>query len=151
MNDPGLTALLRATGATLTWRPGERYVLVTTSAPAVVTFAIGDRRYDVGSDRAAGEFCPLRARRRGVSSAHRSACGRSIVALRQDGRSAVLQPQLSTLDVRRASADVTFIVHGGAPLRPRVTQSASSVIYAFDGVGTTLAGTRAIGSAAFAP
>src|SRR5215472_12622975 len=36
--DPGLQALLRATGAVITWKPGERYVLITTSVPVVVSF-----------------------------------------------------------------------------------------------------------------
>src|SRR6185312_11886853 len=46
--DPGLQTLLRATGAILTWKPGERYVMITTSVPVVVSFAVGDRRYEVG-------------------------------------------------------------------------------------------------------
>ncbi len=146
VNDPGLAALLRATAATLTWRPGERYVLVTTSTPVVVTFAIGDRRYDVGSIALQASFAPYL--RGDEAFLPLTEVLRALdVALRQDGRSAVLQPQLSTLDVRQTNADVTLIAHGGAPLRPRVAQqSGSSVTYAFDGVGTALTGTRQIES-----
>jgi N-acetylmuramoyl-L-alanine amidase len=40
---------------------------------------------------------------------------------------------------------VTVLAHGGAPLHPRVVaQTSSSVTYAFDGVGTALAGTRQV-------
>ncbi|MDQ2872172.1 MAG: hypothetical protein M3R35_03470, partial [Candidatus Eremiobacteraeota bacterium] len=46
--DPGLKSLLGALGATLTWQQGERYVLVTTAEPLVVSFAVGDTEYDVG-------------------------------------------------------------------------------------------------------
>src|SRR5579872_7520747 len=48
IHDPGLRALLRAAGASLTWQPGDRDVLITTSVPAVVSFAVGDRLYNVG-------------------------------------------------------------------------------------------------------
>ncbi|HXM07525.1 MAG TPA: hypothetical protein VN936_08670, partial [Candidatus Acidoferrum sp.] len=58
IDDPAFRALLRADGASLAWKPGERYVLVTTAAPAVVTFAIGDQRYDVGPIALQAPFAP---------------------------------------------------------------------------------------------
>jgi N-acetylmuramoyl-L-alanine amidase len=142
VNDPGLRTLLRATGAAVTWRPGDRYVLITTSAPVVVSFAVGDRRYDIGpiSLQAAvapyvqGDevYLPLTEVLRSLD-----------LALRQDGALAVLQPQLDFLDVRASVNRADIVAHGGAPLHPRVVQdSASSVTYEFDGVGTTLAGVR---------
>ena len=54
-----IQALLKATGALLTWKPGERYVLITTSAPVVVSFALGDRRYDVGPITLEAAFAPF--------------------------------------------------------------------------------------------
>ncbi len=144
VNDPGLTALLRATGALLTWKPGERYVLITTSVPTVVSFAIGDRRYDVGPislqagfapyERGGEVFLPLNELLRALD-----------LALRQDGAVKILQPQLDSLEVRQESDSVTLLAHAGAPLNPRVVvQTPSTVTYAFDGVGTTLSGTRQV-------
>ena len=66
--DPGLQSLLSATGAFLTWKPGERYVLITTSAPTVVSFAVGDRRYDVGPIALQAGIAPILAWRRSVSA-----------------------------------------------------------------------------------
>ncbi|MGA2760902.1 MAG: hypothetical protein ABSF08_11340, partial [Candidatus Cybelea sp.] len=59
VNDPGFTALLSDTGASLTWKPGERFILITTSVPTVVSFAIGDRRYDVGPISLQASFAPF--------------------------------------------------------------------------------------------
>ncbi len=146
INDAGLRTLLRATGAVVTWRPGDRYVLITTSAPVVVSFAIGDRRYDIGpiglqatiapyvqGDEA---YLPLNELLRSLD-----------LALRQDGATAVLQPQLDSLDVRASGNRADVIAHAGAPLRPRIVQDGQgSVTYEFDGVGTTLTGTRNVNS-----
>ena len=144
VNDPGFAALLRSTGAVLTWKPGERYILITTSEPTVVSFAIGDRRYDVGPialqasiapyERGEEAFLPLDEVLRSLD-----------LALRQDGAGKVLQPQLATLDVRHVNDLAVLNVHGGATLHPRIVrQTGSEVVYAFDGVGTTLSGTRQI-------
>ncbi|HEX3370337.1 MAG TPA: N-acetylmuramoyl-L-alanine amidase [Candidatus Cybelea sp.] len=147
VDDPGLATLLRATGAVLTWRPGERYVLVTNSVPVVISFAIGDRRYDVGpialqantapflvGDEA---YLPMRELLRSLD-----------LALRQDGSVAVLQPQLSSLDVRQQGERVTLLAHGGAVMHARIVQQTPTTIaYAFDGVGTTLTGSRPPGGA----
>ncbi|HEY2475005.1 MAG TPA: N-acetylmuramoyl-L-alanine amidase [Candidatus Cybelea sp.] len=148
VEDPALATLLRATGAALTWHPGERYVLVTNSVPVVISFAIGDRRYDVGpialqantapfliGDEA---YLPLRELLRSLD-----------LALRQDGGAAVLQPQLSSLSLRQVGGRVTLLAHGGAPLHARIVQqSPSTITYAFDGVGTALAGSRQAGAGA---
>lgn len=144
VNDPGFAALLRSTGSVLTWKPGERYILITTSEPTVVSFAIGDRRYDVGPialqasiapyQRGEEAFLPLDEVLRSLD-----------LALRQDGAGKVLQPQLATLDVRHVNDLAVLNVHGGATLHPRIVrQTGSEVVYAFDGVGTTLSGTRQI-------
>ncbi|HEX4013901.1 MAG TPA: N-acetylmuramoyl-L-alanine amidase [Candidatus Cybelea sp.] len=140
--DPGLAALLRDAGAVLTWRPGERYVLVTNSVPVVISFALGDRRYDVGpialqantapfviGDEA---YLPMRELLRSLD-----------LALRQDGPVAVLQPQLSSFDLRQQGGRATMLAHAGAVLHARVVaQTPTSISYAFDGVGTTLSGSR---------
>lgn len=144
INDPGLRALLRATGASLTWQPGDRYVMIATAVPLVVSFAIGDRRYDVGPIALQAAFAPYQAGNEVYLPLNELL--RSLdLALRQDGAAFVLQPQLDALDVRTAGNRADVVAHGGAALRPRVTaQSASAITYEFDGVGTPLTGTRAV-------
>ena len=96
-------------------------MLVTNSVPVVISFAIGDRRYDVGpialqantapfliGDEA---YLPMRELLRSLD-----------LALRQDGSVAILQPQLSSLDVRQQGERVTLLAHGGAVLHARIAQ-----------------------------
>jgi N-acetylmuramoyl-L-alanine amidase len=146
VNDPGFATLLRESGAVLTWKPGERYVLITTDVPVVVSFSIGDRRYDVGPISLQASFAPFQ---RGDEAylPFNEVLHALDLALRQDGSVAVLQPQLASLDVRNEGDRVALLAHGGAPLRPRIVQqSGAQVTYEFDGVGTTLAGTRPVGA-----
>jgi N-acetylmuramoyl-L-alanine amidase len=146
IGDPGFQTLLRDVGAVLTWKPGERYVLITTSVPVVVSFAIGDRRYDVGPISLEAGFAPYQ-RGDEVYLPLTEVLRALDLALRQDGPVAVLQPQLASLDVRTEGYRVTLLAHAGAPLRPRiVAQNGGAVTYEFDGVGTTLTGTREVGA-----
>jgi N-acetylmuramoyl-L-alanine amidase len=146
VEDPGFQTLLRSTGALLTWKPGERYILITTSVPTVVSFALGDRRYDVGPVALEASFAPYERGSEAYLPMTEVLRGLDL-ALRQDGAIAILQPQLASLDVRQASDRVVLVAHGGATLHPRiVTQTPKEVTYAFDGVGTALIGTRQINS-----
>jgi N-acetylmuramoyl-L-alanine amidase len=144
VTDPGFQTLLHATGALLTWKPGERYVLITTSAPVVVSFAIGDRRYDVGPISLQASFAPY-ARGNEVYLPFDEVLRALDLALRRDGGVAILQPQLAALDLRQDGNRMTLLAHGAAPLHPRtVRESATAITYAFEGVGTTLGGSRQI-------
>ena len=145
VEDPGFQSLLRVTGAQLTWRPGERYVLISTPVPAVVSFAIGDRRYDVGPIALQASFAPF-LRGNEAYLPLNEVLGSLDLAMRQDGAVNVLQPQLAAFDVRQDGNAVVLLAHAGAPIRPRIVrQSGGSITYAFDGVGTALTGTKSIG------
>ena len=142
VDDPGFQTLLRATGAKLTWHTGERYVLISTPVPTVVSFAIGDRRYDVGPIALQASFAPFL---RGTEAylPLNELLGSLDLAMRQDGSTNVLQPQLAAFDVRQDGNAVVLLAHAGAPIRPRIVrQSGGSITYAFDGVATALTGTK---------
>jgi len=144
VEDPGFQALLHDSGAVLTWKPGERYVLITTAAPVVVSFALGDRRYDVGPISLQASFAPYE---RGTEAylpfdEVLSALG---LALRRDGSVLVLQPQLAGLDTRQDGNRTILLARGGTTLHPRIVRESNvAITYAFDGVGTSLTGTRQI-------
>ena len=140
IDDPALRSLLKSLGATLTWRPGDHIVLITTSAPEVIGFSVGNAQYSVGPITAQGRFAPYLngsevylpfddvMRALGVSA--------------QDG---VLERLLTSLDVQGYGVQAVLIAHGGGVLRPRVvTDTPDRVVYEFDGVGTTLAPQRAV-------
>lgn len=129
----------------LTWRPGERYVLITTSVPVVVSFAIGDARYDVGPIALQGSFAPFLVSDEAYLPL-RDVLHALDLDLRRDGNATILQPVLASLDVRDEGARVTLFAHAGAVLHPRVVaDTPSSITYAFDGVGTTLSGNHSVG------
>ncbi len=145
VNDPGFQALLRASGAILTWKPGERYLLITTAVPSVVSFAMGDRRYDVGPIALQASFAPYQRGDEAFLPLDEALSALDL-ALRQDGRATVLQPQLAGLDLRQDGDRVTLLAHAGAPVTAKVVrQTPNAVTYAFDGVGTELAATRQVG------
>ncbi len=146
IGDPGFASLLRNTGALLTWKPGERYVLITTSVPTVVSFAVGDRRYDVGPIALQASFAPYQHGNE-IYLPLNEVLASLDLALRQDGAVKVLQPQLGALDVREDAGRVTLSAHAGAPFHLRlVSESDDAIAYAFDGVGTALTGKRRIGA-----
>ena len=142
IEDPGLLTLLRAIGASLTWQPGNRYVLISTPVPQVVSFAVGDRRYDVGPIALQAGVAPYQQGDE-IYLPLRELLASLDLAMRRDGMVTVLQPQLDSLDVRTSANRTDVIARAGAPLRPRIIrQSQASIAYEFDGVGTTLPGTR---------
>jgi len=145
VNDASLRGVLRAIGATLTWRRGRRDVIVTTASHELVTFTVGDRRYEAGSVSAQAPFAPyLKA---GVPFLP-TAPLLSALALGSapQGRTLVLEPEISSLDVRSSGAGTTIVAVAAMPLRPRVVRQAPrQVTYAFDGVGSTVSGTRPVG------
>ena len=144
--DPALQTLLAATGAFLTWKPGERYILVTTSVPTVVSFAIGDRRYDVGPIALQAGIAPY-VRGDEAYLPLREVLATLDLAMQSTPSGNVLQPELAAIDIRQDGVRTTVLAHGGALLHARVVrESAAAVTYAFDGVGTTLAGTRRAGA-----
>jgi len=59
-DDPGLHALVSAKGGALTWDPDNQYVLITFPGPTVISFAIGDPHYLVGSVTETAAFAPFR-------------------------------------------------------------------------------------------
>ncbi len=147
VRDPGLQELLHEIGASLTWNPGERYVLFTTAEPAIISFAVGDARYDVGPRSAQASFAPYESGG-SVYVPFDELMSALYLAPKRDGDATVIQPQLAAFDVRGDAAGSTIVARAGIPLRARVvSESATQLVYAFDGVGTTLDRSRAIRSA----
>lgn len=143
-DDPGLQTLLARVGATLTWQPGERYVLFTTAEPVVVSFAVGDPRYDVGPVRQTAPFAPY------LLDGHPYVPLDELVhaldfAIKADGSQLVLQPQLASLDVQASGGGTKLVAHAGIPLDSHVNSyPGNKLVVVFDGVGSTLPSTRTL-------
>jgi N-acetylmuramoyl-L-alanine amidase len=144
IEDPGLRVLLQSIGAVLTWHPGERYVLITTAQPQVVSFSVGDTAYDVGPVTAQAGFAPYLVGEE-VYVPLDELLRALYLAPHRDGAQTVLQPQLAAIDVQGSGSEAVLVAHGAGILQPRVAnESADEIVYIFDGVGTTLARTRPV-------
>ncbi len=144
VQDPALATLLRVTGAVMTWHPGERYVLITTAEPQVISFSVGERAYEIGPLEAQAQMAPYTYGDEVYLPLDDLLHALSL-ALRPDGSTVVLQPQLSSLDVQSNGGGVSLVAHAGLPLHPRVVEDdAQKVVYEFDGLGSTLAAQRAV-------
>jgi N-acetylmuramoyl-L-alanine amidase len=144
IDDSGLRALLKDIGAVLTWHPGERYVLITTSQPQVVSFSVGDMAYEVGPVTAQASFAPFLIGTE-VYLPFDELMRALYLAPKRDGLETVLQPQLASLDVRGSGLQALIVAHGAGTLQPRVlSDGGDRVEYEFDGVGTTLPRTRPV-------
>jgi N-acetylmuramoyl-L-alanine amidase len=147
IEDPVFAALLRALHATMTWRPGEREIFVTTAEPEVISFAIGDTRYSAGRVESEAGFAPFL---RGTEAYVPLDPLLAALSLRQveeqKGRLHVLEPQLTALDVSNAGGKTVVAAFAGMQLQPRIVQQTpAQITYEFDGVGSTLTGARTIG------
>ena len=138
VDDPGLKELLNRLGATVTWGPRERYVLFTTAEPVIVSFAVGDPRYDVGPVTQQAGFAPFV--RNGVPYVPFDELMRALdLAPVRYGGEIVLQPQLAAIDVRGTGSSSKLVAHAGIPLDYRVvSQSADRIVLEFYGVASTL-------------
>ncbi|HET9096479.1 MAG TPA: N-acetylmuramoyl-L-alanine amidase [Candidatus Baltobacteraceae bacterium] len=141
-DDAGVQALLAAIGATLTWQPGERYVLFTTAEPVVISFAIGDPRYDVGPVKQTAPFAPF------LLNGHPYIPLDELVhaldfAIKADGSQLILQPQLASLDLQASDTGAKLVAHAGIPLDARVSAYAGNkIVITFPGVGSMLPSSR---------
>jgi N-acetylmuramoyl-L-alanine amidase len=142
IDDPGLATLLHAAGATLTWRPGERYVLITSALPQVISFSVGDQGYQVGQITATAAFAPFLMGTE-VYLPFDDLMHALYIASKRDGGFNVLEPQLASVDVEGSSSQAVLVAHAGARLAARVVASAADrVVYEFDGVGSDLPPSR---------
>ncbi len=140
IDDPALRGLLKSLGATLTWRPGDRGVLIATSAPDVISFGVGDAQYSVGALTAQARFAPYLNGSEIYLPFEDLMHALGVAA--QDG---VLERLLTSVDVQGYGIQAVLIARGGGVLHPPVVADGPDrVVYEFDGVGTTLAPQRTI-------
>lgn len=140
VEDPAFRSLLKTLGATLTARPRDRNVLITTAAPDVISFGVGDAQYSVGPLTAQARFAPY-ANGDEVFLPFDDVMHALGIAP-QDG---ILERLLTSVDVQGYGVQAVLVARGAGILHPRVvSESPERVVYAFDGVGTTLAPQRAV-------
>lgn len=144
LHDPAVQSLLTHTGASVTWQPGERYVLVTTAEPRIVSFALGDTRYDSGDVSARAAFAPYE--RDGDVYLPLYALARALyLEPKNDRGTIVLQPQIAVAEVQSQRDVAAVVLHGALPLRAsKRSVLRDRVVYEFAGFGSTLERSRKV-------
>ncbi len=144
VNDPAFRSLLASLGATLTWHPGERYILVSTPQPLVLNFSVGDRRYDMGLLSADASIAPFVQGQEAYLPLDDVLRALSLNPVR-DGNDMVLQPLLTSIDVQGNATQALIVAHAAMPLHPKiVSQSTDHVVFTFDGVASSIDGARPV-------
>ncbi|MFN2450014.1 MAG: N-acetylmuramoyl-L-alanine amidase [Candidatus Baltobacteraceae bacterium] len=145
IDDPGVRALLERLAATVTWQPDQRYILVTTAQPEVISFALGDRRYDVGPVTQTAPFAPFLLDGEAFVPLDELLHGLGLAAKTQ-GTQQVLQPQITSLDVQQpAGGGAKVIARGALPLDGTIlAQGNGKIVVAFAETGSALPPSRVV-------
>jgi N-acetylmuramoyl-L-alanine amidase len=138
-DDYGLGRFLTKLSATLSFQPGQKYIVITSGDHRTVTFTLGDRHYTVDGVAQTAAFAPYVAGG-GAFLPFLDLARALYVAPVKDGPVLVLQPQIAALDVRSESRMTIVTLRGASPLHfKRLSDPADShVSLAFIGTGSTL-------------
>jgi len=146
--DDGLRRFLERLGATVSYQPQQRYVVVTAQDRRTIVFTIGDPGYTTAGVRAQAPFAPT-ADGNDVVLPFYALARALFVEPVQNGAETVLQPRIGALDVR-SDANRTYVtVRGAMPLLSTMNaESTDRVQVSFTGLGSSLAPERrAVGTA----
>ncbi len=146
--DSGLSKLLARLGATVSYQPQQRYVVVTAADHRTIAFTLGTAQYTVGGLGARAAFAPFADGSDAVVPLF--ALTRALyVEPVADGSDTVLQPQIGALDVRTNGGRTTVVIRGATALAyVKRIETSEHVELAFSGVGSALAGMKRSGALA---
>jgi N-acetylmuramoyl-L-alanine amidase len=143
-SDPGLRRFLARVGATLSWEPSSRYVVVTTADRRTLTFTLGVPHFQTS---AGGEDVPLRAYIDGGDvylpflTLARALYVRPIL----EGNEYILQPQIGSLDARADGRKTVVRLVGATRLRfTKTVDTPDRLTLTFAGTASTLGISRAM-------
>jgi N-acetylmuramoyl-L-alanine amidase len=147
-SDGGLARLLQQTGATLSYDPSQRYIVVTSADHRTITFTLGRPQVKIGAAQSAVAVPPFLDRGVAYLPLFTLAEALYLEAVRADGAETVLQPQIGAMVVRTQGSSTLVTLHAAIPLTFRRLSGAGNegVSLAFDNVSSQLDATRVIGS-----
>jgi N-acetylmuramoyl-L-alanine amidase len=140
--DAGMRRFLDRLGASVSYQPQQRYVVITAEDRRTIVFTVGDPSYTVAGVRAQAAFAPVAEGDDVVLPFYALARALFVepVALANE---TVLQPRIGALDVRSDGARTVITVRGAMPLV--LTGNADTperVQLTFAGLGSSLAPSR---------
>jgi N-acetylmuramoyl-L-alanine amidase CwlD len=147
-DDGGLARFLAKLGATISYQPGQSYIVVSSADRRTITFTVGSAQYGVAGSLQTAAFAPYASGRAAYLPFAELARALYVDQV-ADGTSIVLQPQLAALDVRTTGRATVLTFRGASPLHFRRTTADDDehLTLAFTGIATTLEHDRRIASA----
>ncbi len=141
--DAGLRRFLDKLGATVSYQPQQRYVVIATADRRTIVFTLGDASYTVAGVRAQAPFAPFADGNSDVMLPFYTLARALYVEAVPDASDTVLQPRVGALDVRTDGGRTTVTVHAAMPLVIAANAEAPDrVQLSFAGLGSSLAPTR---------
>ena len=140
--DAGLRRVLDRLGATVSFQPQQRYIVIATADRRSIVFTLGDPAYTIGGVRAQAPFAPF-ADGNDVVLPFFAVARALYVEPVADAGDTVLQPRVGALDVRTDGGRTTVTVHAAMPLVTTTNADVPDrVQLSFAGLGSSLAPTR---------
>ncbi len=145
VHDSGLQRLLARVGASISYEPQQRYVMLTSADRRVISFTIGDNRYSVGGVVSTATFAPFFDGNDVIVPLYAIARALYLQPVAA-GLETVFEPQIGALDVRPDGRRTIVTLHGATALRyVKVSETPDRLAVTFSGTGSTLAPNRRIG------
>jgi len=145
IRDTGLQKLLSGVGATLSYQPAQRYVVITAADRRIITFVIGDARYSAGGVSSKATFAPFLDGNDVIIPLLALARSLYIEPVQSD-RETVLEPQLGALDVHVDGRRTIVTLRGATTLRyTKIAETPERLQLTFNGIATTLVPARRVG------
>ena len=143
--DPGVRKFLDRLGATVSFDPQQRYVVVTAADRRTIAFTLGNPSYSAGGVRAQAPFAPFADAGSPVLPFFALARALYVEPVAGNGET-VLQPRVGALDVRSEGSHTVITVRAAMPLVTTTqADTPDHLQIAFAGLGSALAPSRAPG------
>ena len=150
VQDPGLQRLLARLGATISFAPEERYVVITAADRRTIAFALGSTQYTAGGVTARAAFAPYLDGNQAIVPLYAVAHALYVEPVPGAGET-ILQPQIGALDIRSDAKRTVVVIRGATQLAYiKRVETPEHVELAFSGVGSTLVGERRVGDGTIA-
>jgi N-acetylmuramoyl-L-alanine amidase len=145
IHDGGFQRLLARVGASVSYQPQQRYIVITSADRRIISFTIGDNRYSVGGVVSNAMFAPFFDGTDVIVPLYavaRALYLEPVVA----GPETVFEPQIGALDVRPDGRRTIVTLHGATALRyVKASETPERLAVTFSGTGSALAANRRIG------
>jgi N-acetylmuramoyl-L-alanine amidase len=147
VRDPGLQRFLARLGATLSFAPEERYIVITAADRRTITFALGSPLYTAGGVTARAAFPPYLDGNQAILPLYSLAHALYVEPVPGAGET-ILQPQIGALDIHADGKRTVVVIRGATQLAyVKRVETPEHLELAFSGVASTLAAERKVGGA----